>query len=213
LLLDIAPQNARSVAFSPCGSAPEAEAGRCDGGSVLVGPGKGLSQTPDYSLILVDAGSGEEIRRFSGHKEAVADLAFSADYRQVLSASLSGELFLWDVVSGTQLRAYPGHGSGILAATFSPDASLIASAGQAGDIFIWDAAGGYALRHLRGHRRQVLALAFHPNGQTLLSAADDDTVREWRIDLDEADLQDWIAANRYVMELTDEQRVQYNIAH
>lgn len=38
-----------------------------------------------------------------------------------------------------------------------------------------------------------------------------DTVREWRVDLDNAALIEWVAANRYVPELTCEQRALYNV--
>jgi WD40 repeat protein len=199
LLLNIAPQNARSVAYSP------------DGRSVLVGPGKGVSENPDYSLILVDLESGQEVRRFPGHHEAVTDLAFNADGRQVLSGSFGGELFLWDTNNGALLHEFREHTSAVLAATFSPDGRLIASADQSGTIFIWDAVSGNALRHLNGQTRQVLDLAFHPNGQFLLSASDDDTLREWRIDVDDSGLLDWVSTNRYVPTLTNEQRARYNI--
>lgn len=70
---------------------------------------------------------------------------------------------------------------------------------------------GQVVRQLAGHGDAVLGIAFLPDGQRLLSTSADDTVRLWRLDRTSAALQDWIVANRHVPELTDEQRVQYNI--
>jgi WD40 repeat protein len=67
-LLDLAPQTAFSVAFSP------------DGRSVLVGPGKGTSTAPDYHLRLLDIETGADLAppgAFAGHTETVQAVAFS----------------------------------------------------------------------------------------------------------------------------------------
>jgi len=54
-------------------------------------------------------------------------------------------------------------------------------------------------------------VAFTPDGRQALSGAADGTVREWQVDASQEALLTWIEANRYVPELTCEQRAQYQI--
>ena len=85
----------------------------------------------------------------------------------------------------------------------------------------WDVSSGQAVRRYLGHTGPVTGLALTPDGHSLFSAADDasavkasawrGTVREWRVDASPDDLLAWIAANRYVPELTCERRTQYRV--
>ena len=199
LLLDVSPQAARSLAFSP------------DGKTMLVGLAKGASDAPDYALRLIDIASGEEIRRFAGHSAVVADVAFSPDGRQALSGSVDKSLILWDVDSGQALSAWQEHIGSLTAVRFSPDGAWAASTGSDAQILLWDVASGQVVRRLAAHNDVVLDLAFAPDGKTLFSIANDDTVRRWRLDRTQEELNAWIASNRYAPELTCEQREQYYV--
>ena len=57
----------------------------------------------------------------------------------------------------------------------------------------------------------VVGLAFIPDGCSFLTAADTDAVHEWRVDATQDDLRAWVAANRYLPELTCQQRQRYRI--
>jgi hypothetical protein len=80
-----------------------------------------------------------------------------------------------------------------------------------GSLLLWDVEQGVALRHYAGLTKPVVGLAFVPHGASFLVAADTDAVHEWRIDATQKDLLAWVAANRYVPELTCGQRKQYRI--
>ncbi len=211
ILLDVTPQAVRSVAFSPeCVSPPGAPAERC-GHTILFGLARGQSSTPDYSLRLVEATTGQEIRRFEGHEEVVADIAFSPDGRLALSASVDQRVILWDTATGRPIHRLTGHSANVTAVAFSPDGQLAASGGADQVVFLWDVATGMLLRHFAGHEEYVLEVVFTPDGKTLLSVCDDDTVREWQVDASQEALLAWIATNRYMPELTCEQRERYQI--
>jgi WD40 repeat protein len=211
-LIDISPQAARSVAFSP------------DGRSVLIGLGKGASADPDYSLRLLDIETGAELAppgAFSGHTEGVQALAFSPDGRTALSSGLDKLVILWDVESGREIRRFVGHTAEVTQVAFSPgydpaqaktaERCTALSAGGDSVIILWDIESGAALRRYRGHQGNILGAVFTPGGHTILSTAVDSTVREWRVDLGYDDLLAWIEANRYVPELSCQQRAQYHV--
>jgi hypothetical protein len=72
-------------------------------------------------------------------------------------------------------------------------------------------AEGAAIRRYAGPNKPVVGLAFVPDGHSFLVAADTDAVHEWQVDATQDDLLAWIVANRYVPELTCEQRKQYHV--
>ncbi|MBN1137697.1 MAG: hypothetical protein JXM73_14010 [Anaerolineae bacterium] len=212
VLINLAPQAARSVAVSS------------DGRSVLVGPGKGASAAPDYRLRLLELETGADLAppsAFSGHTETVQAVAFSLDGRMALSSGLDKLVILWDVASGREIRRFVGHTAEVTQVAFSPGCDpaqsgtagrcMVLSAGGDSVIILWDMESGEALRRYQGHQGNILGAVFMPGGRTILSAAVDSTVREWRVDLGYDDLLAWIEANRYVPELTCQQRAQYHV--
>ena len=90
-------------------------------------------------------------------------------------------------------------------------AALVASSSQNKTAIIWDAATGSQLRRFPDHGGSVVDLAFTANAQTLLTAAAEDGLREWRIDASQEKLLSWIDQNRYLPDLTCEQRARYQI--
>jgi WD40 repeat protein len=199
ILHDISPQAVRCVAYHPSGHA------------VLIGFARGTSATPDYSLRLVDVATGQEIRRFSGHSEVIADVAINADGSLALSGANDQHVILWDVKSGNMIRRLRGHTSSITAVAFGARSALAATSDMNGCILVWNIQNGALLRRYNAHDAFVMGLAFGPDDATLLSVANDNTVRQWRLDTSPDDLLDWITANRYIPELSAAQRKQYDI--
>ena len=199
VLLDVSPQAVRSVAFSP------------DGQSLVVGLAKGQASNPEYSLRLLDTETGREIRRLVGHREVVADVAFSPDGKRILSSSTDSNVILWDATSGAEIHRLVGHTSGVLAVAFHPEGRLAVSGATDGSLLLWDIVEGTALRRYVGLTKPVVGLAFVPDGHSFLVAADDDAVHEWRVDATQDDLLAWVAANRHLPKLTCQQREQYRI--
>jgi WD40 repeat protein len=199
ILLDVSPQAPRSVAFSP------------DSRFLVVGLAKGQSSKPDYSLRLLETETGREIRRLVGHREVVADVAFSPDGKLILSGSQDLDVIVWNATSGEQIHRLTGHTGGLLSIAFSPDGRLALSGAYDGSLLLWDVAEGVALRRFVGLTKPIVGLAFVPDGHSFLVAADDDAVHEWRVDATQEDLLAWIESNRHVPELTCQQREQYQV--
>jgi WD40 repeat protein len=166
----------------------------------------------DSSLTLWDVATGQQIRRFEGPVDLVFDVAFGPDERTVLSASGDGSLTLWDVDTGEVLQRYLGHDSWVWSLEVSPDGRYLLSGAEDGVIILWDFETGEELRRFKGHTATVAGLVFSPDGETAFSVALDGALIEWRIsDLPLNELIDWTHANRYLRELTCEERKKYRI--
>jgi WD40 repeat protein len=102
---------------------------------------------------------------------------------------------------------------------FSPDDSMILSSAAASTIFsapsapliLWDVATGQVLRTYGDSAFSMYDAVLAEDGKTALSVSLDNIVILWRIDtLDE--LLAWTYTNRYIPELTCEQRALYAVA-
>jgi WD40 repeat protein len=181
----------RSVAFNPDGT-------------------QALSASSDKSVLLWDVESGAILKRLEGHQSAIYDAQFSRDGAYALSGSLDLTMILWDMESGEKIRQFEGHTGDVFSVVFSSDGSTAISSSFDGTIRLWNVNTGAELLRYDGHQGGVRSVAFSPDNHTFLSASEDATLREWRVDsFDEVIL--WSYDNRYIPELSCEQREFYRI--
>ena len=95
----------------------------------------------------------------------------------------------------------------------SPDGKLLLTSGMNGVLRLWDLERGEQVREF-GYTGPavVFDIALSPDGRTAISGSIDQVITQWAIvnpSLDE--LLDWIEANRYVRQLSCEERVRYRI--
>ena len=173
-----------AVAFSPDGRFILSASGATKLGQVgdsLPGvPGK-----PDNSLRLWDVKTGQELRRFPGHSEAVLCAAFSPDGRRVLSGAADRILRLFDAHTGKEIRRFTAHTAAIQCVAFSAEGRRALSGGGRGDgsVRLWDVDTGRQLHVFRQgnvNTAPVARVAFHADGRRALSAADG-IVTLWRL--------------------------------
>jgi WD40 repeat protein/DNA-binding SARP family transcriptional activator len=193
------PQGVRTVAFSP------------DGTSCLIGLSKEQCDEPTYDLRQVDLTDGSVLRRFAGHHEAVLNAVFCPAGDRVLSSSLDGSIVLWDVATGSHIHRLAQRAAHTFCLVFSPDGHLAATAGNEGDILVWEVASGRLLRRLSSHRSPVTGLVFRSGGQELVSVDITEGLRRWRLDLTSASVDTWLRNNRYLAEMTPNQRSHYSL--
>ncbi len=79
-------------------------------------------------------------------------------------------------------------------------------------IILWDLDSGAALRQHTAHNGLSFQATFNPDGQTIYSVSADETLVAWQVgDPSLPALLDWIYDNRYVRELTCDERAQYGV--
>ncbi len=134
-------------------------------------------------LILWDAETSEEIRRFDGdgqgHTDIVTSAALSLDGSQLVSGAVDRSVILWHVDSGRIIRKMLGHSLPVQSVAIRPQGDMIASGAEGGTIILWDAATGTPLRQLSAHTSTVGTLAFSPDGALLVSGGADNRLILW----------------------------------
>jgi WD40 repeat protein len=91
-------------------------------------------------LLLWDANTGRELRRFSNHSQRILSLAFSPDGKTLSSGGQDAEVHVYDTASGESIAAFAGMSHGIGSLTFTHDnRTLIAGTGR-GEVYLWSVA-------------------------------------------------------------------------
>ncbi len=170
-----------------------------------------MTSSLDHSVIVWDWESGQQIARKAGLGGRVRGSAFSPDGRFAISVGDWGPALLWDTETWEVERTF-GSEIGDVAVAYSPDGRTVLTSPWSGGVQLWDVATGMPLLNYSGHTAFVPDIAFSPDGDRAYSVSEDGTFRIWEVVLrSPEELLDWALANRYVPELTDEQRVLYGL--
>jgi WD40 repeat protein len=189
-----------SVAISP------------DGRTALSDSG---DSTGEVSMILWDLETGQELRTFSRSDQpegaGVSGIAYLPNGRSAISCESDGILVEWDLETGLERRRLGRHSSLRTRIVVAPDGRLALTGGMDGTLVLWDLETGEAVRRWGGHG-VVFDISLAPDGHTALVGSSDTTIVQWRLEnpsLDE--LGAWIQANRYVRDLTCQERELYRV--
>ena len=147
----------------------------------------------DGSVLLRDAATGKELRRFEvkegDHARPVFGVAFSQDGKLIATANRNalegtindtnhGFATVIDLATGRELRRFVAAGPGGTRVAFSPDARrLLAADGNSAEL--WDIASSRLLHRLDGHSGQVMSVLFSPDGRWIFTTSVDGTTRIW----------------------------------
>ena len=154
--------------------------------AIAYAPGPKLYAVARYGEVeLRSAADRSLVRKLTGHRGNVNDVAFTADGKFLLAAAgqpgVGGEVKVWDVAGGSLVRTIEGHKDALYAVAASPDGNLIATGSYDQQIKLWNRNDGKELRTLSGHNGCVYDVAFRPDGKVLASVSADRTVKQWDV--------------------------------
>ncbi len=101
----------------------------------------------NHLLRVRDLHTGEELKSFSGHLQAVSSVAVSGNSRYLASSSPDQTIRLWDMQAGSQLTTIPLENPP-LDVIFNPEGKLLASLGSNREISIYELQGIEPVRSL-----------------------------------------------------------------
>lgn len=139
----------------------------------------GSAGKDDYSVILWNPATGQELRRCVGHQHRVPSIAFSPDGRQLATGCWDATVRLWDPATGKELRQLRGHTGIIYLVAFTPDGKTLASSSFDKTIRLWDVATGRELRQLPTPPNGANGLAISPDGRWLAAGTTDRLIHLW----------------------------------
>jgi WD40 repeat protein/DNA-binding CsgD family transcriptional regulator len=156
--------------------------------------------------------TGQLVRSFD---YAIWGLVRMPDADQFLATTADSTILL-DPATGAVLRRFVGFDAAGLALGLSPDGSRLLSGSATGTFALWNVQTGAKLHRFTGYRSGAALwnLVFSPDGQTAFSSAGGpgEAVIEWQItDWPLDTLLAWVHENRYVRDLTCDERAQYRI--
>ena len=140
----------------------------------------------DHSVRIFDLETYALKQTITGHTNSVFTVAYSPDFRYLLTAGRDAHLKVWDVENGYSVQhTIVAHMFAINHLLFSPDGRYLATASMDKSIKIWDAESYRLLkvvdraRHA-GHGTSVNKLLWTDSHQ-LISGSDDRTISVWKL--------------------------------
>lgn len=179
-----------------------------DGSQILVG-----ENYREQNFHLLDVTTGELIREYIGHTDGVLAIDISQDGTQIVSGSFDNDVRIWNFFDGDMLMLLEGHSDRILDVSFNPDGTSVVSSSNDTTMRLWDLSSGITLHTYRGHTDRVVNALFSPDGRRILTASHDSTLIIWRFPQRLDELERWITGNRYLRELTCNERNVYQLGN
>jgi basic membrane protein A and related proteins len=142
------------------------------------------TSSKDWTIIIWDADTGQEISSLLGHNGSVRDVAFDPNSKLLATAGEDGRIFLWEVGTWEILDTVSGHIGSVNGVTFSPDGMRLASAGDDRTVKVWDLESLASETTLIGHTNSVWKIAYSPDGNFLFSSGFDNQVVAWNANTD-----------------------------
>jgi WD40 repeat protein len=129
------------------------------------------SGSGDGKVRIWDIRTGKEKQSFSGHKDSVESLSFSAN-GETLASTGSRDLTVrvWNLTKGKQ-ELVLNHSKKVTSVLYLKEKDRLASGSWDGTVKIWDTTNGKELSVWGPHSGGVLSLALSPDGQTLAAGA------------------------------------------
>jgi Tol biopolymer transport system component len=177
---------------SPTGGRPGAGGGKIvpaapaavNGAAQQPAPVTALAYSPDgkrlaaggYRVVrLLDAQTGQVVRKLSGPVDQVQAVAWSSDGKRLAvaggAAGLEGEVLVYDTLTWLPLRKLAEHYEVVYALAWKPNTHELATGSFDKTARVWDADTGKVVKVLKTTPDAVMGVAYSPDGKMLATAS------------------------------------------
>jgi WD40 repeat protein len=128
----------------------------------------------------LDAATGQEVGRLTGHQSWVNSLVFWPDGKKLASASADQTIRIWDVPSWKCVDTLRGHRQQVWQLALMPDHQTLVSGCRDGTVCLWDT----SIDHPRRPRIEIpgsaLAWAFEEDSKSVVTLNNHGRVTRWK---------------------------------
>jgi len=164
-------------------------------------------------LMLVDVENGGVSHQYQTGN-CCTGFAIHPDWKSVFTVSGGDRITQWDLERDALIREFGDHDGSRSRLEISPDGNILLSSDSTGNLYLWDPNTGNEIRRFRSDTSIYLFdIDISPDGRSAITPADSGSAILWDLTLPTEinDVLDWISDNRYVRELTCEERDKYSI--
>ena len=119
----------------------------------------------------------------------------------------------WDLEEDREIRIWGQYDGGRTRVEVSPDGRTMLVITSENDLSLWDLETGQEIRRFKGDGWYGFDIDISPDGRMAISPGANGTAILWNLDLPSSldDVRQWITDNRYVRQLTCEEREKYRV--
>ena len=130
------------------------------------------------AVHVLDALTGEELFKLTGHKKRITGVAFSPDLKQLASASEDLSVRIWDLQTGSEQLILHKHSLKINDVLFSNNGQWVISGSDDFHVIFWNPLNGEVIDD-RSYGKRVTALALSSDDSMIAIGLSDATAQIW----------------------------------
>jgi eukaryotic-like serine/threonine-protein kinase len=131
-------------------------------------------------ILLLDAATGQEVSRLTGHRSWVTSLVFWPDGKKLASGSADQTIRLWDIPDRKCVETLRGHRQQVWKLALMPDHQTLVSGCRDGTVSLWNTSVSRPRRPRIHVQDSVLAWAFEADGKSVLTLNGQGRVTRWK---------------------------------
>ncbi|KIV88659.1 hypothetical protein, variant [Exophiala mesophila] len=154
-----------------------------------------VTSSEDMTVRVWDTRSGLVQRNYQ-HTHPVNDVVIHPNQGELVSADRGGNIRIWDLgESKCTHQLIPDEDVSVSSVSVASDGSLLAAGNNKGDVYIWrmyqnhDSTTLLPCRVFKAHKDYLTRLLLSPDIKLLATCSADHTVRVWKIDMTEENLE------------------------
>jgi WD40 repeat protein/DNA-binding SARP family transcriptional activator len=185
--------------------------GRANSTSVIFNPDESTAFASSGGLQLLDIETGEIIDTYTD--ECCTGLAITSDRKMAYIVDNHDTVVRSiDLETKQIIQEFGPHGGVRTRIALSGDDQVLLSSGMNGNLYLWDVDTGEVIREFNANFL-ILDIDMNADGTIGISPGPNNSAILWRLDLPSnvTELRKWIAENRYVRDLSCEERLTYSI--